>query len=387
MKMDMSRNLRVLVVTKSFSKGGSATGAQNVVRALEAAGLDCFCSDAYATPGSVVRRGLRILERTIDHMLYDAESHCMRVGRPAFDLRELVEAIEPDVVQLCDVSGNVIAFDHLGGIDCPVVHRLSDLWPYGGVRHYPRSKGNGERIGTWLLRKTIFDGEYLPDFWVAPSFWLKESLSQKGIPRERIQVIRNAVELEAARTSIDKRTETLRLGFVASSVHEPRKGLAKLPKFLEALAAAGIVVELHVFGRGNRRESALPPVSSAKVVSHGSYEKSELSRVFGAFDILLCPSLFDNSPNVVCEALARGTPVIGQSGTGIDTYVNSSTGALVDFWHGGKRAEREFIIACRSIIERYNDVSSSASEFAATQLSYGKVGRAYRRLYSELLQE
>jgi len=371
--------MKVVVVSKSFSKGGSSSGATGLASALDAAGLKVLRCDAYAEQAKRRRAIMRYAERAIERVFFDAETHCIRLGPPTFSLREIYEEHEPDIIQLCDVSGNVIDFSELERVPCPVVHRMSDFWPYHGPAHYASSPKEGSRLAKWLFSKTVYNHGQVPDAVVAPSHWLADTIAN---PTLKIRVIRNAIPVPSTSGRTLGSAETIRFGFISNKVLDPRKGFLRLRRPLEHLSAGGRSVELNVFGQ--IRASQKPKLEGVRVVWHGPFGRNELTEVYDSFDILLCPSLLDNSPNVVCEAVAYGRPVIAQSGTGIDSYVAEHFGRLLDFWASPEQLP-EFAQACDNIWDGYGAFSTQAVQFAVDALSPVKIGNAYRELYESLV--
>lgn len=375
--------MKVVLITKSFSKGGSASGATNLACALEEAGIEVVRFDAYDAQKRTLRGVARTAERILERIFFDPEVHCMCLGPPTFDLPALVAEHRPDVVQLCDVSGNVIAFSDITRVRCPVVHRMSDFWPYHGPRHYSLSPREGPAAAWWMLRRTVFSGDHLPSARVAPSTWLADVLAHSAGSVRGIRVIRNAVAIPHAPVKAQLLPGVLRFGFISNRVLDPRKGFVTILPRLVSLAAKGKKVALHLYGGIGGGE--LPRVPEIELISHGRFERSEIAGVFDTFDVLLCPSKLDNSPNAVCEALAHGRPVIAQSGSGIASYLDESTGALIDFQSDSPHALCLFERAADHIFSNYADYSSRAAAYVARNLAPRAIGLMYRDLYSELL--
>lgn len=367
--------MKVLAIAKTFSKGGAATGARNTLGALAKAGAEVIKLDGFVAQ-SVGGRGLsRTIERLYERIVHGADVHCLRVGRPTFDLLDLCIEHEPDIIQLFDVSGNTIAFNHLNAVSIPVVQRMSDFWPYNGARHYSENVPTDIGIDEWLLRRTIYSGQAKPNLLVAPSRWLAERL-----PIGPVRVIRNAVAHQPSASPRSRPFQPLRFGFIANPVHDPRKGVKSLSPILDAVSAAIGPIELHLFGKGSERGIAAS--SMVKVCSHAAFHKRDIASVYAQFDILLCPSQRDNSPNVLTEALSFAVPVIAQKGTGMDSYVEESFGALVDF-HQGPPEPAALEIA--RLVARYNSASAAALKFAREELAPERIGSEYLRAYTELL--
>ncbi|NKX41415.1 glycosyltransferase family 4 protein [Rhodobacteraceae bacterium R_SAG2] len=368
--------MKILLITKTLNKGGAATGARNLLNALESAGAEVIALDAYSAQAGRPIGVLRRVERIYERLAHGAETHCLRIGPPVFDLRALVRTHRPHVVQLCDISGNTIGFEDLGGLPCPVVQRLSDFWPYHGARHYNETPPPHLGFADRLLGKTIFDGTNAPDQLVAPSNWLAGKLSA-----DRVRVILNAVDPVQGLVARTGPLKPLRLGFISNPIHDHRKGVSSLARALSKLPTRTGTVQLHLFGEGSEATNLRVP--GLEVIPHPAFRRDSVADVYSSFDILLCPSRLDNSPNVVTEALAHGVPVVAQSGTGMDSYVADPFGSLVDF-HGGEPSC--IASSIQNIAENYAEASSTALKYTSESLAPIEIGRKYLALYSDLLE-
>lgn len=375
--------MKVLLVTKSFHRGGSASGAYNLAKALQSSGCEVIFLDAFEHQKKTLNGVVRVIERVFERTLYNSETHCFRLGKAVFDLAKCFEKHKPDVIQLCDISGNVVSFRDFASVPCPVVHRMSDYWPYHGPLHYSLTKNSGSFIASKFLEKTIYNGAYLPDALVAPSVWLAENLDSQLVGDVPVRVIRNAVETSGFHKSLKVCPEELHFGFVSNSIFDPRKGFLLIPPFLEFLARSGVKVYLHLYGRVAEKEC--PKIPLVRVIRHGPFTRSEHSIVYNSFDVLICPSQLDNSPNVICEAMSYGCPVIAQSGTGMDSYVSDATGLLIDFTSNSEKSLSDFLVFCKKVMCEYSDYSHAALSYTKNKLSPEAIGGAYLDLYEELM--
>ena len=152
---------------------------------------------------------------------------------------------------------------------------------------------------------------------VAVSAALKDSLVELGIAPERVNVLRNGVDLElfrptdraAARTALGlTRPTLLSVGHLV-----PRKGHHHIVGALERLPE----FELLIAGDGEERNSLVALVQKLKVADRvrflGRRTQSELRDVYNAADALVLASSREGWANVLLEAMACGTPVVASA--------------------------------------------------------------------------
>lgn len=374
-------NLKVLFITKTLTTGGAASGARSLLKSLLAAGVQVIALDAYEYQQSTPIRALRIAERVIERLTHDPETHYSRLGPATFNLKKLYHAHKPDIIQLCDISGNTIRFADLSEVPCPVIHRMSDFWPYHGAYHYAENKPTQLTLADHLLKCFVFDGRAMPTYRVAPSHWLASHLKGKNIT-----VIRNAVAIPHSVQPREAHDGKLRFGFISNQILDPRKGFSSISSLLRVFVKkTQTPVELQIFGKLSKKN--LPEIENVNIVINPSFSHEQLCNIYGKFDILLCPSRRDNSPNVVTEALSHGVPVIGQSGTGMESYIQKQTGALLDFHSEELIINKQmFIEAVTCIKNNYASYSSSALGYARRELSPDIIGRKYLSLYQQLIK-
>jgi glycosyltransferase involved in cell wall biosynthesis len=103
--------------------------------------------------------------------------------------------------------------------------------------------------------------------------------------------------------------------FVADNLKETRKGFRHFLQLLQDVGkgmratGAGERFGVMVAGRG---ESIPENDLGIPFVQLGFLDTGDqLRRAYSSADLLVCLGLEDNSPNVIIEALACGTPVVG----------------------------------------------------------------------------
>ncbi len=166
---------------------------------------------------------------------------------------------------------------------------------------------------------------------VTPSAWLGAEAGRSrmlgGYPRE---VIHNGYDLglfkperrAAGRSRIGAGENEVVLLFAAASVDNPVKGMNFLLEVLPPLEKK--YAGLRVAYVGNCHPDSFP----SRWQWLGSHsDESVLAEIYAGADLLLLPSLADNFPNVIGEALSAGTPVAGSRVGGVpEMIVHGETG-------------------------------------------------------------
>ncbi|MBR9847006.1 MAG: glycosyltransferase [Algicola sp.] len=381
--------MKVLFITKTFIKGGAATGASNLALALEAHGFNVVRVGAYECKSSITTKFFRSIERVLEHIFLGPNYHFLKLWPSTINVKKLVAKHKPDILQLGDVSGNVISFSELKYIDIPIVHRLSDTWPYLGAGHYTEGGGlykkNINKLANMILKQSVPFAITKKINVVAPSAWLLDTMTKSTASKfNSLSFIRNCtpIQNDGFLNSGLKDTKKVSFGFISADLYDPRKGLFNLVKPLEELANFGYSVDLNLYGSG--QEKQITKCDGVNIIYHGSYKKSEANKVYGTFDVLLCPSVQDNSPNVLTEALSFSTPVIGNRNTGIESYVMSAFGGIVDFSTMTSQDLQEFVELVHKIQSNYSEYSRNAFEFVCKCLSPEAIGNSYGELYKKL---
>lgn len=173
---------------------------------------------------------------------------------------------------------------------------------------------------------------------VAVSADLGERVAALGIPRDRIVVVRNAVDGERF-TIRDREHARVRLGLpigapliLYAGYLVPEKGVDILVDAMAVLPRRD--VHLVMLGDGPLRRSLRSRVRSRgladRVHLRGAVPPEAVPEFMAACDLLCLPSRREGCPNVVLEALASGRPVVASRVGGVPELVrDDESGVLV----------------------------------------------------------
>lgn len=154
---------------------------------------------------------------------------------------------------------------------------------------------------------------------------LRERLVALGVPRERVQVLRNGVDL-ARFAPLDRDAIRARLGLagpvlLAVGNLVPEKNHALALAALGHLPGATLLVAGDGPLRGALEAQAARLGVAARVRMPGGVTQDALAGYYNAADALLLTSAREGMPNVVLEALACGTPVVATPVGGVPEVI------------------------------------------------------------------
>ncbi|MBU0480378.1 MAG: glycosyltransferase family 4 protein [Proteobacteria bacterium] len=169
--------------------------------------------------------------------------------------------------------------------------------------------------------------------------------------------------------------------FIAESVTNERKGLSFLLNSLALLQKDKSIVLISA-GKGK------PDIPSSISHIHVGNISNDiiLSHLYSAADVFVIPSLQDNLPNTVLEAMACGSPVVGFDTGGIPDMVRpGETGYLAPVSDVGALGEA---ISCMlSDSQKRAAMSKKCRETVENEYTLEIQARRYKSLYNRLYKE
>ena len=419
--------MRVLIVNTAERTGGAAIAANRLLQALNRNGVEAQmlvrdrktdAADVSAIPQSWLLRAKFLWERGVIWLangLSKKNLFQVDIANAGTDITRLDEFKQADVIHLHWVNQGYLSLHDLERIFSsgkPVVVTMHDQWYFTGICHYssdcdkfqtqcekcPILKSGG--FGTDLARRVfdrkraIFEGRNLT--FVGCSHWMADLARQGVLTRgHTVTNIPNAIDTSvftpmdksAARRKFNLPQDKRLLLFGAQRITDPRKGFSFLVEACEHISMhhptlpghLGVVV---LGGDADSVKSALPlPVYPVNYLSN----EAEIAELYNAVDLFVTPSLQDNLPNTIVEAMACGTPCVGFDVGGIPEMINhKQDGYVADYCDSIDFAEG--ISWCLNE-SRHADLCAAARDNALATYAEPAVARQYHAIYQAALSK
>lgn len=206
--------------------------------------------------------------------------------------------------------------------------RLADAPVVRNSSHGKRLRAISDRVG--FLRDTL----NATDRVIAPTRLTRDVLIRNGVNPRLIRVSRYGIDTSHI-TRFPRSPEhppTVRFGFMGGLVRH--KGVHNLVKAFRTLPDDA-KAELKVFGDPGRDPAYFAELQAlaggdVRVRFPGAFPGEKVGEVLGEVDVLVVPSAwYENTPLVIYEAFASGTPVVGTDLGGISEVIEHGENGLL----------------------------------------------------------
>jgi glycosyltransferase involved in cell wall biosynthesis len=406
--------VRVVHISTFDHQGGAAIAAHRLHRALRGNGVDSSMLVLHKSGNedhiaSVLASGMDRLSFKIGTGLDERTVRLIKkIGAGSFSLARFGHDIarhpwvrEADIVNLHWLQGGYISLKGLSrlfALGKPVIWTMHDMWPFTGGCHYsggcagytgdcadcPMLLTKYRNTTKRMLRKKSAAYQNARLYPVGCSTWLRDIASQSAVFQSiDVRAIPNPIDTDTYRP-LDKRQARQRLGldpdgtyvlFGAASPAVRRKGYAYLVQALRRLRGQ---CTLLVYGADEMQGAG-----GLTVQSLGKLDESGLLTAYAAADVFVVPSLEDNLPNTVMEAMACGLPVAAFDAGGIsDMIEHGKTGYLAQIRVSEDLAQG--IVYC---LTHHDELAASARKKVEILYTNAAVARQYIDLYEKALSQ
>lgn len=356
--------MRVLIVNTSENTGGAAVAANRLKEALNNNGIKAkmLVRDKESDDITVAQLSKSwhqkwdfLWERFVIYMRLHFKRDnlfLIDIANAGTDITKTREFKEADVIHLSWINQGMLSLKGIRKIlesHKPIVWTMHDLWPASSICHYARNCRNYEKqcgncpllpsngssndlsARIWRKKRKILERNSI--LFVTCSRWLADKAKKSGLlSGQKVISIPNPIDSRAF-TKENREEARLYAGlpegkklilFVSQRVTDKRKGMdyfiTAINKMVEAHPEmkdnCGIAI---LGGKAEELADKLPlPSYPLGYVS----EEKKIASIYNSVDLFVLPSLEDNLPNTIMEAMACGVPCVGFNTGGIPEMID-----------------------------------------------------------------
>lgn len=415
-----------MIVNTSERTGGAAIAAGRLTEALKSHGIKAkmLVRDKQTDRISTVALGggwKQVRKFVWERVVIWINSHFRRerlfsvdIANTGNDITRLPEFKEADLIHLHWINQGMLSLKVIRKILAsgkPVVWTMHDMWPCTGICHHARTctafhsecgacpmiysqkrKDLSTRIFRQKQRLYASGGIHF----VTCSHWLEGMAKQSALlANQPVSVIPNPISTTLfhpmkqteARQKLALPTESKLILFGSVKLTDKRKGIDYMVEACRLLAKQhpALKEQLALVAVG-MHAAELQPLVPFKVHNMGYVrEEHQLVEIYNAADLYVIPSLDENLPNTIMEAMACGTPCVGFPTGGIPEMIDHLKNGYLTKEHSAEQlAEGIYTLLTTPA---YESLSHEAVAKVNACYSERSVANQYGQLYAKLLKE
>lgn len=414
--------MRVLIVNTSERTGGAAVAANRLLKALNNNGVKAKMLVRDKETDALTVIGLPKSPMLHWHFLWErlviyCRQHFSRrhlfevdIANSGSDITKLREYGEADIIHLHWINQGMLSLSGIRKIlrsGKPVVWTMHDIWPATAICHVtlgcryftshcrnckylPGGGGNNDLAARiWQKKERMVADENI--FYVACSHWLESEAKASALLRgQKIMCIPNPIDTHiykkgdklAARRELGLPEDKRLILFASQRVTNENKGMSYLIEACRELYTQGQApCEVVILG-GHAEEVVAQLPLKAHPLGYVNDEQRIVS-VYQAVDVFVLPSLSENLPNTIMEAMACGVPCVGFKVGGIPEEIDhQQTGYVAEYRNSSDLAE-----GIRWILEEadYEKLSERCVHKVAQCYSQQSVAIKYLDVYQQAM--
>lgn len=414
--------MRVLIVNTSEKTGGAAIAANRLMETLNNNGVKAkmLVRDKVteritvaALPKSKMHRLRFLWERLAIWKANSFKKHHLfyvDIANVGADITSLPEFKEADIIHLHWINQGFLSLDGIRKIIAsgkPVVWTMHDMWPFTGICHHSDDcerfqqechhcpllyKGGAHDLSyrVFQKKKNLFRNAHIT--FVACSQWLEKRAKQSAlligqrivtIPNPINSVIFKPESKPQARLNFNLPEKKRLILFGSMKTTDKRKGIDYLieacrilkEQYAELSEQLGVVI---VGNEADQLRNSLPlPTYSIDYVA----DEKRMATLYNAVDLFVTPSLQENLPNTIAEAMACGTPCVGFRVGGIPEMIDHlENGYVAEYKDASDLAKGMAYVLTEA---DYPEMSRAAVRKAGLAYSERHVAMKYINIYNQ----
>ena len=418
--------MKVLIVNTSDRTGGAAIAAFRLFRALRNNGVDARMlvrdkksDDPFVTQ---LKGGMKLKWQFLRKRLVIWLKNKKRkknlfgvdIANSGTDITRLDLFKEADIIHLHWVNQGFLSLNDIRAIvdsGKPVVWTMHDMWAFTGICHYsgdclkysnychncPQLEHPSKKDLSYRVFQKKYGIQYSGRriYYVACSRWLEQQARKSSILTGMMLTnIPNAIDTsvfcpadrKAMRDKLGLPQDKKLLLFGSMKVSDKRKGVDYLASACQQIwkqfPAVGKNLGVVVFGKKDERLAQMFPFPIYEM----NYidDEKKLAEVYNAVDLFVTPSLQDNLPNTIVEAMACGIPCVGFNVGGIPQMIEHRHNGYIAGYKSAFDLANGILWGLTTI--DYDSVSRNARLYAVETYSESVASAHYLKVYEEALK-
>lgn len=317
--------------------------------------------------------------------------------------------LSSDIINLHWVCGGYLQIETLSKLNKPLVWTLHDMWAFTGGCHYSKDcdrymdacgacpqlySTKSWDLSRWVWWRKANAWKALNLTIVTPSSWLAKCASfsslfkdlpvkviPNGLDTQRYKPINRRLAREILNLPQDKQ---LILFGALSATSDPRKGFHLLQPALQSLSKSGWQDQLDVVIFGSSQPINQPDLGLKSHYLGKLSDDISLALLYAAADVFVSPSIQDNLPNTVLEAISCGTPCVAFNIGGMpDIIEHQQNGYLAQSYQIEDLARG--IVWVLDNRERHQKLCDRARQKAEQEFTLEIQARRYLSLFTEII--
>ena len=419
--------MRVLIVNTSERNGGAAVAANRLMEALNNHGVKAKMLVRDKQSDSLTVVGLEgkwwqqwcfLWERLVIFChLHFSRKHLFEIdiANVGTDITRLPEFREADIIHLHWINQGMLSLGIIRKIlnsGKPVVWTMHDIWPATaichltlgcnkfktGCHHCKYLPGNGSTrdlsAKIWRRKQRLLDGQSVT--FVACSRWLEsEARTSALLNGQKVTNIPNSIDTyiykvgnrSDARQRLGLPTDKQLILFVSQRVTNLNKGMEYLIEACNLLASQHPEMKetTAVAILGGHAEDVVAELPFEAYPLGYVNDEHHIADVYRAANVFVLPSLSENLPNTIMEAMACGIPCVGFKVGGIPEEIDHQKNGYVAAYRDAEDlAQGIRWILCEA---DYDSLSAAAVKKVSRCYSPQSVALKYTEIYNEAIAQ
>ncbi|MFN3850217.1 MAG: glycosyltransferase family 4 protein [Spirosomataceae bacterium] len=423
----MSDKLKILLLNTDDTMGGAAIACQRLMNTLNKFdGIEAKMlvqekktqhSNIFPIAKTWLQKKLALFRFAYERLIFSffEKSKDVRfafsIANTGIDISENPLVREADIIHLHWVNFGFLSIESiqkLTQLDKPIIWTLHDMWPItGGCHHsgtcenYQLTCGNCERYlknpaendlsnQIWGRKSKAFSSKINI---VGCSQWLANRAKKSSLFKDSlVQSIPNPIDTDVfkpfdkqkIRTDLGLETKTKYILFVAAKISVIWKGFSYFISALEILKSqknSNENIELIILGQAE--EDLISQLPFRTHALGRINDVSKIVKIYNAADVFVIPSIEENLPNTIMEALSCGVPSVGFETGGIPEMIAHKTnGYLAEYKNPNDLAKGIDWVLFES---DYELISKNARKKVLENYAQEVVAKKYVEVYKSII--